>query len=128
MPEERCLVPQPTVEENIQPPLWVAKHLDRKVRLDFVYEVIGELTDMRDRQGAAGKRRPAKTGRTRPCARHRHQIPVAQSTVRGHSAVVAERLSEVLGSLKGRTCPLDNRLCATRPQASESALTMPGQE
>src|SRR3954466_16034714 len=42
MPEDRCLVPQLTVEENIMLPLWVAKHLDRKARLDFVYEGIGE--------------------------------------------------------------------------------------
>ena len=50
MPEDRCLVPQLTVEENIMLPLWVAKHLDRKARLDFVYEVIGELTEMRQRK------------------------------------------------------------------------------
>ena len=31
-------------------PLWVAEHLDRKARLDFVYEVIGELTEMRQRK------------------------------------------------------------------------------
>ena len=36
MPEDRCLVPQLTVEENIMLPLWVAKHLDRKARLHFV--------------------------------------------------------------------------------------------
>src|SRR6202040_2494631 len=45
MPEDRCLVPQLTVEENILLPLWVARHLDRKARLDFVYEVIGELAE-----------------------------------------------------------------------------------
>jgi len=28
----------------------VADHLDRKARLDFVYEVIGELTEMRHRK------------------------------------------------------------------------------
>jgi branched-chain amino acid transport system ATP-binding protein len=50
MPEDRCLVPQLTVEENIMLPLWVAGHLDRKARLDFVYEVIGELTEMRQRK------------------------------------------------------------------------------
>jgi len=44
------LVPQLTVEENILLPLWVAEHLDRKARLDFVYEVIGELTEMRHRK------------------------------------------------------------------------------
>ena len=31
-------------------PLWVAKHLDRKARLEFVYEVIGELAEMRGRK------------------------------------------------------------------------------
>src|SRR3981189_1592472 len=50
MPEDRCLVPQLTVEENILLPLWVAKHLDRKARLDFVYQVIGELAEMRHRK------------------------------------------------------------------------------
>src|SRR5262245_66148165 len=37
MPEDRCLVPQLTVEENIMLPLWVTAHLDRKARLEFVY-------------------------------------------------------------------------------------------
>src|SRR3979411_400024 len=50
MPEDRCLVPQLTVEENILLPLWVAEHLNRKARLDFVYDVIGELAEMRDRK------------------------------------------------------------------------------
>src|SRR3984893_13853414 len=50
MPEDRGLVPELTVEENILLPLWVADHLDRKARLDFVYEVIRELAEMRDRQ------------------------------------------------------------------------------
>src|SRR3981189_350752 len=47
MPEDRCLVPQLTVEENILLPLWVAEHLDRKARLAFVYGGIGELAEMR---------------------------------------------------------------------------------
>src|SRR3979411_2062968 len=50
MPEDRCLVPQLTVEENILLPLWVTARLDRKARLDFVYGVIGELTEMRHRK------------------------------------------------------------------------------
>src|SRR5689334_6710667 len=50
MPEDRCLVPQLSVEENILLPLWVTKSLDRKTRLDFVYGIIGELAEMRDRK------------------------------------------------------------------------------
>src|SRR4030088_1556726 len=47
MPEDRGLVPQLTVEENMLLPLWVATHLDRKARLDFVYGVLGELAEIR---------------------------------------------------------------------------------
>ena len=50
MPEDRGLVPQLTVEENILLPLWVATHLDRNARLEFVYGVIAELREMRDRK------------------------------------------------------------------------------
>jgi hypothetical protein len=49
MPEDRGLVPRLTVEENVLLPLWVNRHLDRKARLDFVYEVLGELAEMRHR-------------------------------------------------------------------------------
>src|SRR3979411_1543288 len=62
MPEDRCLVPQLTVEENILLPLWVAEHLDRKARLDFVYEVIGELTEMRHRKALLLSGGPQKLG------------------------------------------------------------------
>jgi len=60
MPEDRCLVPQLTVEENILLPLWVAEHLDRKARLDFVYEVIGRTHRNAPSQGAAVEWRPAE--------------------------------------------------------------------
>jgi branched-chain amino acid transport system ATP-binding protein len=36
MPEERCLPPPLTVDENILLPRWLAQHLDRKTRLDNV--------------------------------------------------------------------------------------------
>src|SRR4029078_4379358 len=49
MPEDRGLVPQLTVEENILLPLWVTSHLDRKARLDFGYEVVRELPPLGDR-------------------------------------------------------------------------------
>src|SRR5437870_7407314 len=50
MPEDRGLVPQLTVEENILLPLWVAPRLQLQDRLAFVYGILPELLDMRERK------------------------------------------------------------------------------
>ena len=50
MPEDRGLVPELTVEENILIPLWVSKTLNIQDRLAFVYSVLPELQPMADRR------------------------------------------------------------------------------
>jgi branched-chain amino acid transport system ATP-binding protein len=50
MPEDRGLVPELTVEENILVPMWVSKSLKADERLAFVYQVLPELLEMRDRR------------------------------------------------------------------------------
>src|SRR4051812_4644810 len=50
MPEDRGLVPELTVEENILVPVWTHKKLDEAQRLALVYQVLPELRDMRDRR------------------------------------------------------------------------------
>jgi branched-chain amino acid transport system ATP-binding protein len=90
MPEDRGLVPQLTVEENILLPLWVADHLDRKARLDFVYEVIGELAEMRHRKAL---------GIGTKCL-------LLDEPFEGIAPALSERLSEVLASLKGKDLTL----------------------
>ena len=50
MPEDRGLVPDLTVEENILVPVWVSKSLKAADRLDFVYQVLPELKEMRTRR------------------------------------------------------------------------------
>jgi branched-chain amino acid transport system ATP-binding protein len=50
MPEDRGLVPELTVEENILIPLWVSPHLNVKERLRFVYGVLPEVKAMLDRK------------------------------------------------------------------------------
>ncbi|MDB5820595.1 MAG: ATP-binding cassette protein, partial [Rhizobacter sp.] len=50
MPEDRGLVPELTVEENILLPLWVAKGVDRAERLAFVYDLIPEVAAMKERR------------------------------------------------------------------------------
>jgi len=50
MPEDRGLVPELTVEENICLPLWMQPALVLQERLDFIYGVLPELVPMRSRK------------------------------------------------------------------------------
>src|SRR4051812_20691620 len=50
MPEDRGLVPELTVEENILVPVWASKTLKEAERLAFVYSVLPEMKDMRERR------------------------------------------------------------------------------
>ena len=106
MPEDRCLVPQLTVEENILLPLWVADHLDRKARLEFVYEIIRELTDMRDRKAlllSGGQQKLVALGRALAIGT---KCLLLDEPFEGIAPALSERLSEVLGSLRGKDLTL----------------------
>ena len=50
MPEDRGLVPQLTVEENILLPIWVSRKLTARERLDLVYNLMPEIAEMRQRK------------------------------------------------------------------------------
>jgi len=106
MPEDRGLVPQLTVEENILLPLWVAPHLDRKARLEFVYEVIGELAQMRDRKAlqlSGGQQKLVALGRALGIGT---KCLLLDEPFEGIAPALSERLSEVLASLKGKDLTL----------------------
>jgi len=106
MPEDRCLVPQLTVEENILLPLWVAKHLDRKARLDFVYNAIGELAEMRSRKAlllSGGQQKLVALGRALGVGT---KCLLLDEPFEGIAPALSERLSEVLASLRGKDLTL----------------------
>ena len=106
MPEDRCLVPQLTVEENILLPLWVAKHLDRKARLDFVYYLIGELAEMRSRKAlllSGGQQKLVALGRALAVGT---KCLLLDEPFEGIAPALSERLSEVLASLRGKDLTL----------------------
>jgi branched-chain amino acid transport system ATP-binding protein len=106
MPEDRCLVPQLTVEENILLPLWVAKQLDRKARLDFVYATIGELKEMRGRKAlllSGGQQKLVALGRALAIGT---RCLLLDEPFEGIAPALAERLSDVLASLKGKDLTL----------------------
>ena len=100
MPEDRGLVPQLTVEENILLPLWVANHIDRDARLEFVYEVIGELAEMRHRKAlllSGGQQKLVALGRALGIGT---KCLLLDEPFEGIAPALSERLSEVLASLK----------------------------
>ncbi len=102
MPEDRGLVPQLTVEENILLPLWVTRQLDRRARLDFVYEIIGELADMRHRKAlllSGGQQKLVALGRALTIGT---KCLLLDEPFEGIAPALAERLSEVLASLRGK--------------------------
>ena len=106
MPEDRCLVPQLTVEENILLPLWVADHIDRNARLEFVYEVIRELTEMRDRKAlllSGGQQKLVALGRALAIGT---KCLLLDEPFEGIAPALSERLSEVLASLRGKDLTL----------------------
>ena len=106
MPEDRCLVPQLTVEENILLPLWVTDHLDRRARLEFVYEVISELTEMRDRKAlllSGGQQKLVALGRALAIGT---KCLLLDEPFEGIAPALSERLSEVLASLRGKDLTL----------------------
>ena len=106
MPEDRCLVPQLTVEENIMLPLWVTAHLDRKARLEFVYDVIGELAEFRHRKAlllSGGQQKLVALGRALAIGT---KCLLLDEPFEGIAPALSERLSEVLASLRGKDLTL----------------------
>ena len=66
MPEDRGLIPELTVEENILLPSWSIKSLDSNNRLTLVYQIMPELKEMSERKAlllSGGQQKMAALGR-----------------------------------------------------------------
>src|SRR6516164_11744481 len=106
MPEDRCLVPQLTVEENILLPLWATGHVARKSRLDFVYDAIGELAELRGRKAlllSGGQQKLVALARALSIGT---KCLLLDEPFEGIAPALSERLSEVLASLRGKDLTL----------------------
>ncbi len=100
MPEDRGLVPQLSVEDNVMLPLWVGG-LDRRARLRFVYDVIGEVAEMRHRRAmllSGGQQKLVALGRALAIGT---TCLLLDEPFEGIAPALAERLAEVVASLKG---------------------------
>lgn len=101
MPEDRGLVPELTVEENILVPVWASRTLDATARLDFVYGVLPEMREMRDRRAlllSGGQQKLVALGRALAVGTH---MLLLDEPFEGVAPALSQRLSEVIAGLRG---------------------------
>jgi branched-chain amino acid transport system ATP-binding protein len=100
MPEDRRLIPDLTVEENILVPAWAAGLPDARPRLEKIYGYIPELRDFAPRKGlqlSGGQQKMAALGRALMCGR---RFLLLDEPFEGVAPALAHRLVEVIAELK----------------------------
>ena len=100
MPEDRRLIPDLTVEENVLVPAWAAHLADADARLQKVYGLIPELREFAPRKGlqlSGGQQKLAALGRALMCGT---RLLLLDEPFEGVAPALAHRLVEVVADLK----------------------------
>jgi branched-chain amino acid transport system ATP-binding protein len=100
MPEDRRLVPDMTAEENILLPAWSTGAPDVAERLDWIYGLMPEIREFRDRgatQLSGGQQKMVALGRALIAGT---RLLLLDEPTEGIAPVLAHRMSQVLADLK----------------------------
>jgi branched-chain amino acid transport system ATP-binding protein len=100
MPEDRRLIPDLTVEENVLMPAWAAGIRDARERLEKIYRLIPEVREFAPRKGlqlSGGQQKLAALGRALMCGT---RLLLLDEPFEGVAPALAHRLVEVVGNLK----------------------------
>lgn len=101
MPEDRRLIPELTVTENMLMPAWANNIRDGEQRLKWVYELMPEIADFGKRKAlqlSGGQQKLVALGRALIPGR---EMILLDEPFEGVAPVLAKRLSSVIADLRG---------------------------